>query len=39
MMNVVVLVVLLIIIVTLAVLMHSAQASLERWEQRRHADD
>jgi hypothetical protein len=38
-MNVVVLVLLSIIIVALAVVMHRAQASLERWEQRRHADD
>jgi hypothetical protein len=38
-MNVVVLVLLSIIVVALGLLMHHAQTSLERWEQRRHADD
>jgi hypothetical protein len=38
-MNVVVVVLLSIIVVALAVLLHHVQTSLERWDQRRHADD
>jgi hypothetical protein len=38
-MNVVVVVLLSIIVVALAVLLHHVQMSLERWDQRRHADD
>jgi hypothetical protein len=39
MMNVVVVVLLSIIIPLTAVGLHFVQASLERWDQRRHADD
>jgi hypothetical protein len=38
-MNLVVVVLLSVVIVGLAVLMHHVQASLERWDHRRHVDD
>jgi hypothetical protein len=38
-MNVVVVVLISIIIPMIAVALHLAQESLERWTQRRHADD
>lgn len=38
-MNVVVVALLSIIIPLIVLALHSAQESLERWEQRRHADD